>query len=111
MKKKTIYESALEHGFSRRDFLKMCTALAAALGLDFTQSDKVADAMETKSRVPVVWLQFQDCTGCSESFIRSHIQRSESVLFDMISLRVFRSFISSIWSSSGRCNGTGIKGL
>ncbi|WP_042355359.1 hydrogenase small subunit [Bacillus rubiinfantis] len=85
-KQKTIYESVLDYGFSRRDFLKMCTALAATLGLDYTQSDQVVKAMETKKRVPVVWLQFQDCTGCSESFIRSSQPKTESVLFDMISL-------------------------
>jgi hydrogenase small subunit len=86
LKKKTIYESLLDQGFSRRDFLKMCTALSAAMGLDFSQSNKVVQAMETKSRVPVIWMQFQDCTGCSESFIRSTHPKVESVLFNMISL-------------------------
>ncbi|MEH7109450.1 hydrogenase small subunit [Bacillus sp. JJ1764] len=85
-RQKTVYEAAIEHGFSRRDFLKMCTALAATLGLEFTQSDQVVKAMETKTRVPVVWLQFQDCTGCSESFIRSSQPKTESVLLEMISL-------------------------
>lgn len=83
---KTVYESALEHGVSRRDFLKMCTALTATLGLDFVKTDTVVAAMESKPRVPVIWLQFQDCTGCSESFIRSTHPKTESVLFDMISL-------------------------
>jgi hydrogenase small subunit len=85
-KQKTVYEAAIEHGFTRRDFLKMCTALAAALGLEYTQSDKVVKALESNSRVPVVWLQFQDCTGCSESFIRSSQPKTESVLLEMISL-------------------------
>jgi len=83
---KTVYEAAIEHGFTRRDFLKMCTALAATLGLEYTQSDQVVKAMETKERVPVVWLQFQDCTGCSESFIRSSQPKTESVILEMISL-------------------------
>jgi hydrogenase small subunit len=85
-KQQTVYEAALAHGFSRRDFLKMCTALAATLGLEFSQSDQVVKAMETKKRIPVVWLQFQDCTGCSESFIRSSQPKTESVLLEMISL-------------------------
>jgi hydrogenase small subunit len=42
--------------------------------------------METNSRIPVVWLQFQDCTGCSESFIRSAHPTIESILFEFISL-------------------------
>ncbi|RSK27298.1 twin-arginine translocation signal domain-containing protein [Bacillus sp. HMF5848] len=84
--RKTILETALERGVSRRDFLKMCTALAATMGLDFSQTNNVVRAMETNIRVPVIWLQFQDCTGCSESFIRSSHPKTESVLLDMISL-------------------------
>lgn len=85
-KRKTIYESALDQGITRRDFLKMCTVLAATMGLEYGQTDQVVAAMETKPRVPVLWLQLQDCTGCSESFIRSTHPKTESVLFDMISL-------------------------
>lgn len=83
---KTIYETAIEKGISRRDFLKACTALAATLGLDYSQSSRVVQAMETQKRVPVIWLQLMDCTGCSESFIRSSHPRTENVLLDMISL-------------------------
>lgn len=86
IKHKTVYESALERGYSRRDFLKMCTALSATMGLSFTDSKKVVKAMETQKRLPVVWLQFQDCTGCSESFIRTTHPKAESVLLDFISL-------------------------
>lgn len=83
---KTVYESAMDRGVSRRDFLKACTVLAATLGLDFSQSSKVVQAMETSKRIPVIWLQLMDCTGCSESFIRSHHPRTANVLLDMISL-------------------------
>ncbi|CAM3205964.1 hydrogenase small subunit [Sporolactobacillus spathodeae] len=85
-KEPTIYESALQKGYSRRTFLKMCAALAATMGLDYTQTAQVTHAMETKKRVPVIWLQMQDCTGCSESFIRSSYPKVESVIFNMISL-------------------------
>ncbi|WLR52942.1 hydrogenase small subunit [Bacillus tianshenii] len=85
-KRKTVYETALERGISRRSFLKMCTALAATMGLNYDDTNNVVKAMETKSRVPVIWLQFQDCTGCSESFIRSTHPKTESVLLEMISL-------------------------
>lgn len=82
----TIYHDFLSKGFSRRDFLKMCTALAATMGLSFQESDKVVHAMETSKRVPVLWLEFQSCSGCSESFIRSTHPTAESVLFNLISL-------------------------
>ncbi|WP_438444751.1 hydrogenase small subunit [Gorillibacterium sp. sgz5001074] len=82
----SIWKAAMDRGFSRRDFLKMCTALTAVMGLDLSQEPKVVRAMETGKRVPVIWLQMQDCTGCSESFIRTTHPRLESVLLDMISL-------------------------
>lgn len=85
-KDKTIYETALDRGMSRRSFLQMCAALAATMGLEFSQTDNVVKALESKKRVPVIWLQMQDCTGCSESFIRSTHPKAESVLLDMISL-------------------------
>ena len=75
-----------EGGLSRRDFLKMCAMLAATIGHHYSEADKVVRAMEKKRRVPVLWLQMQDCTGCSESFIRSSHPKAGSVLLDMISL-------------------------
>lgn len=85
-KEKTIFQSAMEKGISRKDFLKGCTALAATLGISYTQVDKVVKAMETKEKLPVIWLQFQDCTGCSESFVRSTHPTAGEVVLDLISL-------------------------
>lgn len=85
-KQATVYEEALARGFSRRDFLKMCTTLAATMGLSFKDTDKVVHAMESNSRIPVIWLELQSCSGCSESFIRSTHPKAESVLLEMISL-------------------------
>ena len=51
---KTILQEALDRGFSRRDFMKMCTALAATLGLSHAKTNEVVHAMETKERVPVI---------------------------------------------------------
>lgn len=45
MESKTILETILDRGFTRRDFLKMCTVLAATMGLDFSETDKVVAAM------------------------------------------------------------------
>jgi len=37
-------------------------------------------------RLPVVWLSFQECTGCTESLTRSSAPGIERLLFDIISL-------------------------
>jgi len=37
-------------------------------------------------RLPVVWLSFQECTGCTESLTRSSAPGIERLLFDIISI-------------------------
>ncbi len=88
MAEKTIYEEMKSKGVSRRDFMKFCGMVAGAMGLtalpplsasgmpahlerDNLAVELVARALETKSRLPVIWLEFQDCAGCSEALTRS----------------------------------------
>ncbi len=54
-------------GVSRRDFMKTCVAATAVMGLPFGMAAKVAAAAQAPDRPPVIWLHFQECTGCSES--------------------------------------------
>ena len=82
----TIWEHAELLGHSRRDFLKFCAWLAAAAGLDSSQVGQVVHALETKPRLPVVWFHFQECTCCSESFIRSSHPIVSDIILDKISL-------------------------
>ena len=82
----TIWEHAELLGHSRRDFLKFCSWLAASAGLDSSQVGQVVHALETKPRLPVVWFHFQECTCCSESFIRSSHPIVSDIILDKISL-------------------------
>ncbi len=68
-----FYESLEAKGVSRRDFLKYCTALTAAMGLSHTFVGQVAAKIEAASKIrpPVIWLHFGECTGCSEAFLRT----------------------------------------
>jgi hypothetical protein len=45
----STYEVLRAHGIDRRDFLKFCTATAAAMGLEATMVPRVVAAMETCS--------------------------------------------------------------
>ena len=47
---------------------------------------QVADALAAARRPSVIWLSFQECTGCTESLTRSHAPTVESLIFDAISL-------------------------
>jgi len=85
-KPKTLYEEIREKGYSRRDFMKFCGAMAAMLGLEASGMAQVVKALETKSRIPVLWMHFQECTCCSESFIRSSHPIVADVILDKVSL-------------------------
>lgn len=82
----TYLEEFKRKGYSRKDFLKFCTLMTAYLGLSNSAIGQVVQAMTVKPRLPVIWLHFQECTCCSESFIRSSHPIVADVLLDQISL-------------------------
>ena len=82
----TYYDEIRFKGYSRRDFMKFASMMAAFIGLESSAIGQVAKAMETKPRLPVIWLHFQECTCCSESFIRSSHPIVADILLDKISL-------------------------
>ncbi len=82
----TFYEVIRRQGISRRSFLKFCGLTASALGLGPSFAGRIAHAMETKPRIPVLWLHGLECTCCSESFIRSAHPLVKDVVLSMISL-------------------------
>ena len=73
-------------GVSRRDFIKFCTAITATMGLPFSAAAKVADTITSTQRTPIIWLHFQECTGCTETLLRATHPNVEDLILDMISL-------------------------
>lgn len=71
---------------SRRTFLKFCALTASLLALPPSAAAILAEALSRARRLPVVWLSFQECTGCTESLTRSSAPSIETLLFDLISL-------------------------
>jgi hydrogenase small subunit len=71
----------------RRDFIRVCTMALAAVGMPYAAAAKVARTIAAKKLKPsVIWLHFQECTGCTESLLRtSHPALSELIL-DLVSL-------------------------
>lgn len=95
MKGETIYEGLVKRGVSRRDFLKFCATTAAVLGLSSTYVTKIAEAMEKKEKPVVVWLHFQDCTGCSESVLRATKPTIGQLVLDVISLEYHETIMAA----------------
>ena len=71
---------------SRREFLQFCAAVAGTLGLPAGAEAAIAKAVEKAKRPPVIWLHFQECTGCSESLLRAEHPTLEKLILDVISL-------------------------
>ena len=85
-KHETFYDVIRQRGVSRRDFLGFCAVTATMLGLGPGGVATVAHAMETKPRIPVLWLHGLECTCCSESFLRSGHPMASEIVTTMISL-------------------------
>ncbi len=73
-------------GISRRGFLKGCAMAAAALGLSDELVPRIARAAASPLKPPVVWLHFQECTGCSEALLRASHPDIGRLILDIISL-------------------------
>ncbi len=73
-------------GVSRRGFLKVCTLAAGAVGLPAWAGEKMAEKAASGSRPPVIWLHFQECTGCSESLLRTSAPDVAELILSLVSL-------------------------
>jgi hydrogenase small subunit len=85
-KQETYYESIIRNGYSRREFMKFAAYITAYMGLSSTMIGQVAKSLEDTYRLPVIWEHFQECTCCSESFIRSDHPIVADIILDKISL-------------------------
>jgi hydrogenase small subunit len=75
-----------ERGVSRRDFMKFCTTLSAALALPVGSAPRIAQALDEVKRPPLVWLEFQDCAGDTEALLRSANPTVAELILDVLSV-------------------------
>ncbi len=85
----SLQERLEEQGISRRDFIKWSAVLTSALALPMPFSKLLADAAEVADRLPVIWLNLAECTGCSESLLRAYAPEVSTLLFDNISMEYY----------------------
>jgi hydrogenase small subunit len=93
-----IVDTLAQKGVSRRDFLKFCTFMAGTLALPASMIPQVARALETVKRPPVVWLEMQDCAGCSESLLRANQPTVAELVLDVLSV----NYHETIMAPSGK---------
>lgn len=99
----SIWETMRAKGYSRRDFLHLCTMAAAAAGLESSAFGQVVNAFESKSRPPILWLHFQECTCCSESFLRASHPIVADILLDTISLNYSETLQAASGVQAEKC--------
>ncbi|MBE6464128.1 MAG: twin-arginine translocation signal domain-containing protein [Eggerthellaceae bacterium] len=90
----TEFQALLEaRGVTRRSFMKLCGAIAAAAGLSQLAAPKVAQAVEDSvigaasgKLCPAIWIEGASCTGCTESFAQVDTPDPATVVLEMLSL-------------------------
>lgn len=82
----TFFQYFSRRGVSRRAFLRFCAVTASAMALPAGAGQALAAALTAAPRPSVLWLSFQECTGCSESLTRSGEPTIEGLMLDHLSL-------------------------
>jgi len=73
-------------GVSRRDFVTFCAGVATYFALPKSAGAEMAKAVEKSLKPSLVWLEFQDCTGNTESLLRSSRPSVAEVILDYLSV-------------------------
>lgn len=84
--KEGVEERLERRGVSRRDFLKYCSTIAVAMGMGPAFAPEVAKALTAPKRPSVVYLHNAECTGCSESLLRTYQPFIDDLILDTLSL-------------------------
>jgi hydrogenase small subunit len=81
----SVFEICRRRGISRRQFLDFCAAITATLALPSSYAKAVAQALSERKKPVLVWLEFQDCAGNTESMLRSPHPMVEDVVLETLS--------------------------
>jgi len=71
--------------------------MAGTLALPSSQIKHIVRALETNARVPLIWLEFQDCAGCTEALLRSSRPTVAELVLNILSV----DYHETIMAASG----------
>ena len=100
MTKNRLTEELEHRGISRREFIVFCAAMAAVLGLPDEATPAIAAAVETEEKPILVWLEFQDCAGNTESLLRAGHPTVADLILDSISLSYHETLMAAAGSQA-----------
>jgi len=81
-----VSDALARRGVSRRDFLAFCSSVAAFFALPEAAAEQMATAVQNAKKPVLLWLEFQDCAGNTESLLRASHPTVAEVILDTISL-------------------------
>jgi hydrogenase small subunit len=81
-----LFSMLLRRGISRRTFIKFCAAMTGALALPATYAPRIAAAVGSAPRVPIVWLRGQGCGGDGEALLRAARPTVAELFLELVSV-------------------------
>ncbi len=94
----SVAEALALRGVPRRRFLKFCSAMVSTLALPARFTGQVVKALENPKKPVLVWLEFQDCAGNTESMLRSSHPSIADIVLNVLSLE----YHETIMAASGK---------
>lgn len=79
-------QEALESFDMSRDFNRWVSMITATMNLHPDFEEVVKEGVTQLNRIPIIWLELADCSGNSESFIKSSHPRVDDLILKYISL-------------------------
>jgi hydrogenase small subunit len=95
VKESWFLEELERRGVSRRNFLGFCSVMATALALPKTVGKKIATAIRETDKPVLVWLEFQDCAGNTESFLRASRPTVADIVLDTLSVNYHETIMAA----------------
>jgi hydrogenase small subunit len=89
-----LAEALLDRGISRRRFLGFASAMTALLALPQAMTPRIVKALESGPKPRVIWMEFQDCAGNTESMLRSSHPTIADLVLDAVSLEYHETIMA-----------------
>jgi len=126
MSEDSVYKELMKEGVSRRDFMKLCGMMAGAIGLNnlapgfpddlkgqlsrnAANAELVARALKEKPRLPIIWLELQDCAGCSEALTRSQSPTLTDLVLNSITIEYHETLTAAAGFQTEEAKQTAMK--
>ncbi|HUI28550.1 MAG TPA: hydrogenase small subunit [Candidatus Kryptonia bacterium] len=114
LESETIGQHLVRCGVSRREFLEFCASLmvAAPFGLALTnkaRASEVAREVAQARRPSVIWLHFQDCTGCTETLLRTSKPDLAELILHLVSLDYHETLMAAAGKQAEEALATAMK--